>query len=255
MTLLVWIALICQPLSQVASAVTLELQPEEILIGATYTGSSIVATGEIPVDSEVAVLLIGGYEDISLKKKGKALGLLWMNMGKVVIHNIPSVYLLYTAKSIEDLNGAEQGNANKLEIGFPALEKAVTITSEGNGTENTSELFAEFLKLKSSEDLYAFVPNGVSYQAVQDTVKSFSASVAVSPRLKQGQYDIRAYVIKDGAIVDQNSKILEVKEVGFPAFISRMAYEQSALYGVLAAAIAIAAGLFMGLIFSKNPRK
>jgi hypothetical protein len=42
---------------------------------------------------------------------------------------------------------------------------------------------------------------------------------------------------------------LQVKQVGLPAFISKLAFERGALYGLLATIIAIAAGLLMGVIF------
>jgi uncharacterized protein (TIGR02186 family) len=249
------IGLICVPSRQDASAITLELKPDEVLINATYNGTNVIVTGEIPRESEAAVLLMGNYEDVSLKKKGKALGLLWMNMGNVIIHNIPNVYLLYTDKSISELSSRQPADQKELEIGFQSLQKGASITSDFKGPENTDLLFEEFLKLKKSEGLYAAVENAVSYQPIDEAVKSFAASLTISPRLKHGQYEVRVFAIKEGVIIDKNSKLLEVKEVGFPAFISKMAYEQSALYGILAAVIAIAAGLIMGLIFSRNPRK
>ncbi|MBU2647994.1 TIGR02186 family protein [bacterium] len=249
------IGLICLPPGNDAAPLKLDLKPAEILIGTLYNGTTVSVTGEIPTTSDAVILLTGERGAVSLKKKGKALGLLWMNMGKVVLHNIPDVYLIYSSKSISDLSRSPEGTQMDLGLGFQSLEKQVTITSDAGEPEDNSELFAEFQKLKRSEDLYVSFENGVQFQPGDETFKQFSADIAIPPRLKKGQYEMTLFVIQDGAVIEKASRVLVVKEVGFPAFISFMAWEHSAIYGILAAAIAICAGLLMGFIFSKKVKK
>ncbi|MFH2130957.1 MAG: TIGR02186 family protein [bacterium] len=171
------------------------------------------------------------------------------------MHNIPDVYLIYSSKSISDLSRNPQGAQLDLGLGFQSLEKQVTITSDAREPEDNSELFAEFLKLKKSEDLYGAFENGVLFQPGDESLKQFSAEIVIPPRLKKGQYEMTLFVIHEGAVIEKASQVLVVKEVGFPAFISFMAWEHSAIYGILAAAIAICAGLLMGFIFSKKVKK
>ncbi len=49
--------------------------------------------------------------------------------------------------------------------------------------------------------------------------------------------------------MEQKIEEIEVRMVGFPAFLATLAYEHAALYGIVAVVIAIATGFLMGFLF------
>jgi uncharacterized protein (TIGR02186 family) len=222
------------------------LTPEAVDIGAFFNGTKVYVSGHVSRDAEVVVRLSGMRQDVALKKKGKVLGLLWMNRGSIAIHNAPNLYLVYISKDFEATVRARPQKWEELGFGFAALKREVDISS----AEAESEaIFTEFLKLKESEGLYGIITGKVTYGAGDSRGKSFEAALKVPPRLTPGKYSVETFAVKNGSVAARTTAELKVKQVGFPAFISTLAFERGALYGFLAAIIAIAAGLLIGVIF------
>ncbi|MEJ2657968.1 MAG: TIGR02186 family protein, partial [Desulfobacterales bacterium] len=61
-----------------AVSVTTKHEPNLIGIGAFFNGTELTVSGKVGIENHVAVLVSGKQESLTLKKKGKALGLLWM---------------------------------------------------------------------------------------------------------------------------------------------------------------------------------
>ena len=57
--------------------------PDRISIGTFYNGTRVSINGTLPADSDVVVRMIGKTAELRMKKKGKVLGLLWMNRDTV----------------------------------------------------------------------------------------------------------------------------------------------------------------------------
>ena len=89
-----------QPFSSVAGGIKAHLTPETVDIGTFFNGTKVYVSGDVSRDSEVVVRLSGMRRDVALKKKGKVLGLLWMNLGSVTIHDVPSMYLVSISKDL-----------------------------------------------------------------------------------------------------------------------------------------------------------
>ena len=247
----IFLALSCcfilgQPFSSAAGYIEAHLTPEAVDIGAFFNGTKVYVSGNVSRDAEVVVRLSGMRQDVALKKKGKVLGLLWMNLGSITIHNAPNLYLVYISKDFEPTARTQPDKWEELGFGFAALKKEVDISS----TEAESDaIFSEFLKLKESEGLYAIETGKVTYGEAQSGGKSFEAVLQIPPRLTPGKYSVETFAVVDGSVSARTAAELRVKQVGLPAFISGLAFKRGALYGLLATIIAIAAGLLIGVIF------
>ena len=235
-----------QPFSSAASYIKAHLSPEAVDIGTFFNGTQVYVTGDVSLDAEVVVRLSGMPQDVTLKKKGKILGILWMNLDSVTIHNVPNLYLVYIAEDFNPTAGALPDRWEELGLGFAALKKQVDISSAQGESE---AVFEEFLQLKESEGLYAIETDQINYGEAESGRKAFRAVLQIPPRLTPGKYLVEAFAVKDGSVAARTTAELQVKQVGLPAFISRLAFKHGALYGLLAAIIAIAAGLLMGIIF------
>lgn len=234
------------PFSSAASYLKARLSPEGVDIGAFFNGAKVYITGDVSRDAEVVVRLSGMPQDVALKKKGKILGLLWMNLYSITIHNVPNLYLIYVSKDFKATARAQPDKLEELGFGFAALKKQVEISS---GEAERDAVFEEFLKLKESEGLYAIETGEITYGEAESGGKSFGAVLQIPPRLTPGKYVVETFAVKDGAVAARTTADLQVRQVGLPALISKLAFKHGALYGLLAAIIAIAAGLLMGVIF------
>lgn len=229
-----------------AQPVRMKLKPNHIAMGATFNGATVSVTGEIPADSEVLVRLLGHYRDTKLKKKGRALGFLWMNMGAIEFQNIPSVFLLLPSDGLEKLLEKNSDRWRKIGLGFGALEEKATIIP---ASEDKQRLFKDFRKLKESAALYGIQENRVRYGATTRSMKPFTAALSIPSAIPQGTYKVQVFAIKDASIVARAEEQIAAEEVGFPATLSFLAFNHSTLYGVLAVVVAIIAGLLTGVIF------
>jgi len=221
------------------------VQPDQIFIGATYNGTDILVSGQIPADSEAVIRITGHEEDSRLKKKGRVMGFLWMNLGSVEFHNIPGVFILYRSK--QDNVPLQQGQDNTHdEIGIEAIQRKVDIVSE---YQDKDALFEEFIKLKQKSGLYSTVENSIQYEKADNGIKSFSVSVKLPSALPQGDYELEVFALTGNDIAGYSKKDLNVKQTGMPAFIATLAFDHGTLYGILAVIVAVIAGLLTGTLF------
>ena len=239
--------LLCSPpLAGTAVTFKVKLDPAVIHIGAFYNGGRVSVTGEVPGKSEVVIRVKGKLQDLEFQKKGRVLGILWMNRESVIFHELPNVFLLYTSKSFEDMARLNQGEPGVQEVSLNSLESQVDISPI---PADKHALMEDLLKLKRSEGLYGVRNDAIHYSESQGSTKTFIGTLSMPPRLPPGEYAVEVFALNQGNIVARTTEHLKVDEVGLPALLSALAFEHGGLYGVLASLIAIAAGLLTGLLF------
>jgi uncharacterized protein (TIGR02186 family) len=244
---LLFASLVSLPPALRAEPVTVNLEPPGVNISAFYNGTDVNVRGEAPTDAELLIRLSDTRHDVTFKKKGKVGGLLWMNIGEVTLENVPSVYLLYTSKGLGDKALAENTNKwDSLGLGFDAIKQKMQVLSTPNDKE---VVFKEFMKLKKHEDLYKLEPDAVHFTGANGAMKTYTATIHVPPRLKPGTYQVDVIAVSGNKIIEGASEQLKLTQIGFPAFLSSMAFNRALLYGIMSVVIAIFAGLGTSMIF------
>jgi len=113
-----------------AQTSAIHLEPNLILMGASYNGTRISLNGEAPRDADVLVKLSGETEEETFLEKGRALGFLWMNKETITFHHVPKVYQIYSPASITRSKLADDPSWQNLGIGFNALKEGATLTPD-----------------------------------------------------------------------------------------------------------------------------
>lgn len=223
-----------------AETMNVSAEPSLIKIGSFYNGSKIHVTGEIPSGTEVAVRVKGALGDVHLKKKGKVGGILWMNTGDVHLKNVPDVFMVYTTPVL-----APSLNDPTVNIGYWSIRDEIEVEP---ANEDKKFLFGEFVKLKESNEVYMIDQDSVQYED-SGPVRKFSVDVIIPPKMKVGKYQVEAFAVKDNHVIASSTAPFSLEEVGFPLFISDLAYNHSLLFGIMAVFVALVAGLAIGMIF------
>lgn len=232
-----------------AATVHATLESHMVHIGALYNGAKVSISGELPAECDALIRVTGKPETLNLKRKGRALGLFWMNLDNVTFRQVPTVYLLFSSKNLEIA-----GRSNPISLAVPSVDLD-SLEGHIEGTYPLKEkhlLFLELLKLKMDEGLYAVQTDAVHYTQTEGPMKSFTANVKIPSRLKPGTYTVDVFAIDQGRIVGTASENLTVDEVGLPAFLANLAFQHGGLYGVLATLVAVVAGLLTGLLFRES---
>lgn len=244
---LTWLGGGLGPAAHASTDPNITVHPQHILIGAGYNGEQVTVSGKVPSDATVFVRVTGKPEHSKLKQKGKAMGVLWMNLGSVEISRAPDVFLLYLPEDVsrEDVQTGQVVWRN-LDIGLDHLRTAVDIVADG---ADKDAVFDEFVKLKEDSGLYGIVNNAVHYDRNDGTMKTFSAVLSMPAALPQGRYTIEVLTLAGDTAHTLADVDIDAREVGMPLWISKLAFDHSTLYGILAVLVALMAGLVTGIIF------
>ena len=237
----------CAHATYASTSVEAYLEPNAVSIGAFFSGARITVAGKVPASSEVLITVTGQNEDLKLNRKGRAFGLLWMNVGTITFHDVPSVYLLYTSESLAPIG---RDHFESMPGGFESLGKKTTITPSPG--EAAGVLFKEFLKLKKKEGLYAVHRGEIQYSQEKDGEKSYEAALRIPAKIPPGQYRVKVSALNSGSVIGEASEYLTVRESGMPAYLSSFSLKHGLLYGILAILTAIAAGLLMDTLFGRK---
>ncbi len=223
--------------SYAGEEIQLKFNPKIIAIGATYHGATLNVEGYVPEGTQAIINVIGKRSDVTFKKKGKALGVLWMNLGTVVFHNVPNLYLVYTG---------DMSASSNLPVGFKSIKEQITITPD---SEDKDFLFNEFIKLKTKSGLYSINRGIIKYKKTSRGMRAFSCKVSLPAALVPGIYKLRLFAVNGNQISGTLTHSLKVIEKGIPSMVADLAYRHSTLYGIIASLMAIIAGLIMGILF------
>ncbi len=231
------------PAAAMAADVDFSMAPSSITIHAFYNGAIVNVEGAVPEGSQVVLRFSGLPENVAMKQKGKALGLLWMNMNTLHFAGVPKVFLVESSLPLSDLGAVGET------LGLGGLTDRVEIEPAGS---DRTVLLPELLKLKKGEGLYREATGAVTLGDTNGSLQRFSAKLAVPSRLSPGSYTVEVFAVKDGRIAGQASLPMEAQMVGAPAFLADLAFNHALWYGVLASIIAIVAGLGIGLVFQSK---
>lgn len=223
---------------------TLGVTPSTVLMGSQFNGTDLTVTGTVPAGADVLVRLMGAPGELHLREKGKVFGLLWMNVGKVNLTNVPGVCLMNSSLPLPLLGKGAQ--PYRLE----AMVKAIGIEQEGG--DSSIDIPHQLLLLKTKEGLYHEAAEGITMGEPTDGMRPFTAHIHVPSALKPGEYQVEAIAFQGDEAVGQSQATITATLVGFPKWLSDLAYQKSMLYGVMATVIAIVSGLVIGLVFQSK---
>lgn len=225
------------------------VEPSQVDVTIFYQGRTIHVTGPVPSGAEVAIAVVGQEGSLALKRKGKVLGLIWMNVGDVTFESVPDFYQVRSTCALEDLAAPEV--LDGLGLGFAALEARAAGASRADDS-----LFGELVRLKVRDGLWGVAPELVSIRPSEEGEGVLaSADFFLPPKAPPGEYRVVVYAFAAGVAELVGEARVQVAQAGVAAFISTLASRHGLLYGVLSVLIAGAAGLLTGVVFGHGSRK
>lgn len=226
-----------------------DLSQNRVGISATFDGSRILVFGAVSRDAptpdggemQVVVSVSGPREAITIRRKDKRAGLIWVNSASALIDEAPSFYSVATtvplSEALSDLADAEY----KVSISR-AISSIGTQIATGQAAEYTEAL----IRIRSGNGLYSVREGAVEFMS--ETL--FRTEIDLPSNLTAGEYTARILITRDQKVVDVFETKLDIRKVGIERWLYNLAHDNAVYYGLMSLFIAIVAGWMASAVFS-----
>ena len=239
---LVAMALIGAWLPAGAQTLLFDLSRPRVAITSAFAGTDILVYGSLDAPADVIVTVSGAPSRQTVLRKERVMGL-WVTGARQTFDDVPVYYAVAANRPLAQILPVD---------GVPGValtldERLATIRAQGAQRRSAGELRAferGLIEAKRREGLY---PEGIAPITVLSG-RLFRAELQFPSRLPVGDYEITAYVLRDGQPVTAVSKPLIVSKAGFSADISEWARDEAPMYGGFAIAMALVVGWVTGAV-------
>ncbi|MDZ4135229.1 MAG: TIGR02186 family protein, partial [Paracoccaceae bacterium] len=207
------------------------LSQNNVQITANFTGSQILIYGAIKRETpipptsplEVIVTVQGPSGPLVVRRKERRFGV-WMNVDAVRISRAPSFYAIASTGPLDQILSETENLRHQVTI--PRAIRAVGIAADA---ENAPRFLEALLRIRLNDGRYLQAEESVDL--AEQTL--FRADVALPANLIEGNYRVRLFITRDGAVVDMHEQVIRVHKAGLERWIFALAHEQPLIYGLL----------------------
>jgi hypothetical protein len=191
-----------------------DLSEHLVAITTGFAGADVLLFGATDAEGDVVVVVRGPSRPITLHRKGRVLGI-WANTASKYFPRAPSFYAVAASRPLEDLVG--QPELDRHEIGLEHLKLEMPLA-------------------KASENV---------------ATRLFRAEFHLPANVPTGRYQVQVFLIRDQRVQSAQTTPLIVSKIGVQAEVFDFAHQRSALYGIIAIAVALFAGWLGNAVFRK----
>ncbi len=250
------LAAMMMPASTAARAESMQigLSADEVPITSDFQGTNLIVFGTLE-ETDPTALLAGGYrvvvvvrgpsEDVVVRKKERILGV-WVNSQSRRFGSIPSFYSLAT--NVEVANVAPAQVLKDLGLGVDNIPMNLVSRAQHTFVVPAPEFSQSLRRIRANKALYA--DNTQALEFLSPTF--YRATLPLPSSAPVGQYEVTAYLFKNGQMIYERSAAMVVRKAGFERWIFTLAHERSFLYGVMAVILAIMTGWLASIIFRRD---
>jgi len=245
--LLLALALLLAAPAAPAQQIVADLSQNRVSIDARFEGSEIVVFGAIKPEPgeahapvEVIVTVSGPLRPVTVRRKSRIAGI-WANTEGVEIDAAPTLYKVATSAPLDEV--LTEVDDLRHSVTPPRAIRAVDARQAGS--EPTEAFVEALIRIREDQGLYRLQEGAVRLtdQAL------FSTDIALPAALVEGVYTARIFLTRQGQVVAEFERTLDVRKVGLERWIYTLAHERPLVYGLLSLAIAIAAGWGASALF------
>jgi hypothetical protein len=246
------VALIMAPLTVATvqgGSPVLKVNPAVIEMGAFYGGAVLKIEGTVASGSQVLVVVRGPETAEEFNKKGR-FGPIWVNVGKVHISGVPSLFLCFSSGPVTSLLTRESLDRSQLDQ--VAIKAQMVVEPKAMDQEVIRD---NYLSLKSQQGFYKVTEGAVKLGTAGPEGAPFTLDLTWSKKAPPASYEVSVYECRDGAVTGKVTSGLVVREMGFPEKIAGMARNRGYLYGLLCVLVAMIAGFGIDFVATKLGKK
>lgn len=226
-----------------------DISTREVSIHSDFAGIEILIFGNVDfitpaVDEgsyDVIIVVRGPNEPIVVRRKHRVAGI-WVNDPGEVFSSPPGFYAVLSSRPFRAI--ASDQTLKELGIGLANVNFGRFTRGDPAGEAYRSAM----IRLRTEERLFQEHDDGVSFIGRS----LFRATVDLPVNVPDGRYTSDVYLFRDGGLLSEKQSTLEVNKVGFERAIYSLAFQHPFLYGLLAVALAMLAGLTGWFAFRRD---
>ena len=225
-----------------AAPLVADLSSHLVAISTGFAGTEVLLFGAIEDRGDVVVVVRGPNTPVVMHRKSQIAGI-WVNTATMTFEQAPSFYRVNASAPLEQVatppvRARHQMGVDNIDIELPPAKASPNIAEEWT---------AALVRAKQRERLYPRGVGRVTFLGAQ----LFRTTVFFPANVPTGNYQVEVYLLRDGRVVSAQTTPLIVSKVGIEAQLFRFAYEQAALYGLVAILVALVAGWLAHSLFRK----
>lgn len=217
-----------------------DLSSHLIAVTTGFVGTDLLLFGATDGDASDVVVVVRGPATSMVVRRKDRVGGIWINRDEMQFNGLPSFYFVASSRPLDAI--AESTVLARQRIGIDHLQ------FETDGDNRDIPAFREAaVRNLQREGLYGKELGKVSFLGN----RLFRTDVHFPSNVPTGSYIVTVYLVRNGAIESAQSTPLSVSKIGVGAWVYDFAYQQSALYGLLAIVLALLAGWLAGVVFRR----
>lgn len=240
-----------------AERLTADLSKHRVSLTLGFIGSDVLLFGATGGKGDVVVVVRGPVGTVVVRRKARVAGI-WINRERRVFEGVPAFYTISSSKPLAQI--VSTAVAKRHGIGLENL--GIRSAGKSLSASETPVFQAALLRIRRRNELYS-VPQGrgaCSDKSLVDEAgkvrflgeRLFRTTVCFPSNVPVGTYLVQVFLIRDGQVVSAQTTPLFVNRTGIGAAVFDFAHRWPALYGLIAVALAVMAGLAAGQIFRRR---
>lgn len=227
--------------AQEESTLVADLSESQIAITTGFSGADVLLFGTTDGLGEVIVVVRGPTDRVTVRRKERIAGI-WINTSSLAFDGVPGYYRVAASQPLATLL------PDNLRQTFQIGDANIAVTPlETRPPKVEKDFFDALVRNRQREQLYRAEPGEVSFLGN----RLFRTRITLPANVPTGRYSVEVFLVSQGVIVNRTTTPLEVVKSGFEERVYSFAHEQSAMYGLIAIAIALVAGWFAGYVFRR----
>jgi uncharacterized protein (TIGR02186 family) len=223
-----------------------DLSEHQIQITTGFVGTDVLLFGTVEPGSNVVVVVRGPEEGTAVWRKARYAGI-WVNERRIVFERVPSFYAVRSSAPLDQIAAETTRARHGMGAEFlrlrPARDDAASITDV-----EVAAFRRALVRNKEREGLFATSGDQITFLGGQ----LFRTRLHFPANVPTGFYDVEVFMLQEGRVVHAQTTPLIVRKAGLGADVFFFAHNYSAVYGIIAVALAIAAGVLAAFVFRKN---
>lgn len=227
-----------------------DLSQNRVGISATFDGSQILVFGAVSRDSpapgssplQVVISVSGPHHPVTVRRKDKRAGIIWVNSASALIDDAPSFYSVATTVPLAEALSDNEDAKYKVSIPRAISSVGTQIATEGHA----AEFIDAVIRIRTNNGLYQMHEGAV--ELMSETL--FRTEIDLPSNLTAGEYTARILITRDQQVVDVFETKLDIQKVGIERWLYNLAHDNAVYYGLMSLFIAITAGWMASAVFS-----